>query len=68
MRVPVDEAGHYTYPDLVVACKVRSRTSTNTPCSNPVLIVEVLSSPTESYDLRSQLELYGMIPFKCFSS
>ena len=58
MRVLVDEAGHYTYPDVTVACEPEFEDDHEDTLLNPVLIVEVLSPSTQSYDRGPKFELY----------
>ena len=51
MRVFVPAAELYTYPDLVVVCgEPRFQDDVFDTLLNPVLLVEVLSDSTESYD------------------
>ena len=61
MRVLVDEAGHYTYPDLAVACEPAFEDENEDTLLNPLVIIEVLSPSTESYDRGPKFELYEMI-------
>lgn len=59
LRTQVASAGYYTYPDVLVVCGdpqfYEGRTDTVT---NPVLIVEVLSPSTESYDRGKKFQHY----------
>ena len=59
LRLRVAPNGLYTYPDLMVICGdpqfVDSRTDT---VVNPVLIIEVLSDSTETYDRGRKFEQY----------
>lgn len=59
LRVLVQANGLYTYPDAMLICGqlqfVPGRTDTVT---NPLLLVEVLSSSTEHYDRGDKFELY----------
>jgi Uma2 family endonuclease len=51
MRVFVPATGFYTYPDLVVVCgEPEFPGDVFDTLLNPVLIVEILSETTESYD------------------
>src|SRR5215210_5476791 len=51
MRVFVPKTGLYTYPDLVVACgELIFQDKVFDTLLNPVLLIEVLSESTESYD------------------
>ena len=62
MRIKVNETGLYTYPDISVACEDRKLIGdkTNT-LLNPVVIVEVLSDSTESYDRGAKFEHYRQL-------
>jgi len=62
MRLNVRKNGLFTYPDAMVVCgtpqffEERSDTITN-----PVLIVEVLSPSTETYDRKGKFTLYKAV-------
>ncbi len=62
MRLLVKRCDLYTYPDLMVICNglefAQGRSDTIT---NPVLIIEVLSPSTESYDRGKKFEFYRTI-------
>ncbi len=66
MRLHIPETGLYTYPDVMVVCGrkefVDEKKDTLT---NPVLIVEVLSGSTESYDRGRKFGFYRSISFLC---
>jgi Uma2 family endonuclease len=63
MRIRIDAAELFTYPDVVVFCgglkyyKDRHDTATN-----PLLIIEVLSKSTQSYDRNEKFRFYQSIP------
>ncbi|MDX1654593.1 MAG: Uma2 family endonuclease, partial [Candidatus Competibacteraceae bacterium] len=62
-RVRVRSTGLYTYPDLVVSCGgERFDERDQRTLLNPLLIVEVLSRSTESYDRGAKFEHYRRIP------
>ena len=61
IRVNIVEANSYTYPDASVTCDDRDKTSTQY-ITYPCLIVEVLSSSTESYDRGGKFRLYRKNP------
>ena len=64
MRVQVDKAGIYTYPDLVVVCgepRFRQYVTQDT-LLNPTLIFEILSPSTELIDRSQKREQYLQIP------
>ncbi|HST63353.1 MAG TPA: Uma2 family endonuclease [Longimicrobium sp.] len=50
MKVKIEASGRYVYPDLTVACDPRFEDDVTDVLLNPLLIVEVLSDSTESYD------------------
>lgn len=52
---------NYTYPDASVTCDDRDK-STSNYFTHPCLIVEVLSSSTESYDRGGKFRLYRSNP------
>ena len=62
MRIFVPETGLYAYPDLVVACgQPEFQDDVLDTLLNPVLIVEILSDSTESYDRGLKFENYRSI-------
>jgi Uma2 family endonuclease len=50
MKVKITASGWYVYPDLCVSCDPRFEDGVTDVLLNPVLIVEVLSDSTETYD------------------
>ena len=62
MRVFVPATGLYTYPDLVVVCgEPKFQDDIFDTLLNPVLIVEILSETTESYDRGKKFMHYRSI-------
>ncbi len=62
MRVFVPETGLYTYPDLVVVCgEPQFQDEVFDTLLNPVLLIEVLSETTESYDRGKKFQHYRSI-------
>lgn len=63
-RVHVPARRGYVYPDVVVGCgKLEYKSGTNpSALLNPVLIVEVLSPSTATYDLTRKFQAYQSIP------
>jgi Uma2 family endonuclease len=63
LRLAVSPTGLYTYPDLMIICGkpvfVDAHLDTVT---NPVVVIEVLSSSTEGYDRGRKFESYRAIP------
>lgn len=63
MRVKVEVAGLYTYPDVVALCSTAEFDDAHgDTLLNPELIVEVLSVSTEAYDRGKKFEYYRSIP------
>lgn len=63
MRVKVSETGLYTYPDVAVACgDIRFEDAHVDTLLNPIVIVEVLSPPTEAYDRGAKFAHYRRLP------
>lgn len=63
MRVWVPKTRLYTYPDIVVACgEPEFLDNEFDTLLNPVLIIEILSESTESYDRGEKFQSYRSIP------
>jgi Uma2 family endonuclease len=63
MRLFIPETGLYTYPDVMIICgRVEFVDEKKDTLTNPVLIVEVLSGSTESYDRGRKFGFYRSIP------
>ncbi len=60
MRIRTAPSGLYSYADAVVSCG-EAQMEEDT-LLNPVVIVEILSKSTESYDRGKKFELYRHIP------
>ena len=59
MKVRIEKARKYTYPDLVIACQTeRFEDEHRDVLLNPVVIVEILSDSTEAYDRGRKFEHY----------
>ena len=61
LRVNIAGTDDYTYPDASVTCDDRDKITTQY-ITYPCLIVEVLSSSTESYDRSGEFRLYRKNP------
>ena len=62
MRVFIPETELHTYPDLVVVCgKPHFQDDVFDTLLNPILIIEVLSETTESYDRGKKFQHYRSI-------
>lgn len=62
MRVFVPKTGLYTYPDVVVVCgEPQFQDNVFDTLLNPVLLIEVLSETTESYDRGKKFQHYRSI-------
>lgn len=63
LRVRVSETGLATYPDVTVVCgPLEHDPESATTITNPIVVVEVLSPSTETYDRGDKLEHYRRIP------
>lgn len=63
MRVLVESAGLYTYPDLSIACgEPRFADDAFDSLLNPTLLVEILSPSTSGYDRNQKSKWYRTIP------
>ena len=62
MRVFVPKTGLYTYPDIVVICgEPKFKDNVFDTLLNPILLIEVLSETTESYDRGKKFQHYRSI-------
>ena len=62
MRVRVEEADLYTYPDIVITCgEERFAEPKAHNLLNPQIIIEVLSNSTEAYDRGKKFEFYQQL-------
>ena len=62
MKLEIAEADAYVYPDLMVVCgDVKLAENTTDVITNPVLIIEVLSPGTESFDRGKKFEFYRTV-------
>ena len=63
MRVKVEATGLYAYPDVTVVCgPPRLEDEHGDTLLNPLVLVEVLSDSTESFDRGGKFEQYRTIP------
>ena len=64
VRVRVEKHNAYYYPDVLVSCGrgVEALNLESATVTDPVLIVEVLSSATEAIDRREKLLAYRTLP------
>lgn len=61
MKVKVERANAFFYPDVMVTCDARDHQS-ETFMSHPTLIVEVLSDSTAAFDRGDKFAAYRQIP------
>ena len=62
MKIQVDEAAHYVYPDVSVVCgDVAFVEGRDDVVTNPIVIFEVLSESTKDYDRGSKFHAYRNI-------
>jgi Uma2 family endonuclease len=64
MRVKVSASGLYTYPDISIVCGQPQFVPSVQPDTlvNPLVIIEILSPSTESYDRGKKFQHYRQIP------
>jgi|SRR5215213_6243306 len=63
MKVWVEEAGTFFYPDVTLVCGERKfYKDRRDTVENPILLVEVLSKTTEEYDKNDKFLTYRNIP------
>jgi Uma2 family endonuclease len=63
LRIHVEAAGLYTYPDISIICgNVKHHMGRKDTVTNPVVLIEVLSPDTESYDRGQKFDFYREIP------
>jgi Uma2 family endonuclease len=63
MKVWVEEAGTFFYPDVTLVCGERKfYKDRRDAVENPILLVEVLSKTTEEYDKNDKFLTYRTIP------
>jgi len=62
MRISIPQTPHYTYADVVVVCgQTQLEDDFKDNLLNPIVIIEVLSPSTESYDRGKKFESYQRI-------
>lgn len=62
MRIKIEAADAQTYPDLSVVCGEPQFTDDNPPALlNPIVLVEILSPSTESYDRGKKFQYYRQL-------
>lgn len=63
LRIHVEAAGLYTYPDISIICAdIKRHKGRSDTVINPAVIIEVLSPDTERYDRGQKFEFYREIP------
>jgi len=59
MRISIPQTPHYTYADVVVVCgQTQLEDDFKDNLLNPIVIIEVLSPSTESYDRGKKFQHY----------
>ena len=62
-KVRIDAVNRFLYPDVSVTCGSVERSEKDTKAIiNPILLIEVLSDSTESYDRGDKFALYSKLP------
>lgn len=63
VRLHIKSSGLYTYPDVMVVCgKIEFAPKRDDTVLNPIVIVEVWSESTQSYDRGKKFAMYRQIP------
>jgi len=63
VKLFIEKTNSYVYPDTMVICgKIETSTEYEDAVTNPVLIIEVLSKATASYDRGDKFYFYRQIP------
>ncbi len=63
VKLHVEAADAYLYPDVMVSCEARDRTSDREVAIRwPWLVIEVLSEATAAYDRGRKFALYRQVP------
>ncbi len=63
LRVKVQDSGLYTYPDLTIVCgEPKFEDKEVDTLLNPLVLIEVLSESTESYDRGAKATQYRKLP------
>lgn len=63
VKVQIEEAAHYVYPDVSVVCgPIEYGMGREDVIANPSLVVEVLSQSTQDYDRGSKFAAYRNLP------
>ncbi len=62
IKVELDRAEHYAYPDVSVVCgDISYGADRNDIITNPIVIIEVLSESTKDYDRGTKFQAYRKI-------
>ena len=63
MRVKIQSASGFTYPDIAVACgKLEFEDNQLDTLTNPIVLIEILFDSTEAYDRGEKFDYYRAIP------
>jgi len=66
VKIFIEKANSYVYPDGMVICgKIESDKTDKHSVTNPILVIEVLSKSTESYDRGAKFRKYRSLPSFC---
>ncbi len=66
MKIQIEKAEHYVYPDVSVVCgDIEFAENRDDTVTNPVVIIEVLSESTKSYDRGDKFKSYRKISSLC---
>jgi Uma2 family endonuclease len=63
MRIKVQQAGFYAYPDVLVVCgQHEAEDEHDDVLLNPTVIMEVFSESSEAYDRGRKFQMYRQLP------
>lgn len=63
LKIEIEQEGRYVYPDTLAVCgEIAESDKVKGAILNPVLVVEVTSKSSESYDRTGKFEFYTSLP------
>jgi Uma2 family endonuclease len=61
-KIFLEHKNNFVYPDAMILCNAEEYEGVKGAFTNPVVIIEVLSKSTASYDRGGKMRLYSQIP------
>ncbi len=65
-KISLEYKNSYVYPDAMILCNAEESSTVKGAFTNPIVIIEVLSKSTASYDRGGKFRLYSQIPSLCY--